>query len=162
MYCQSYSPRLICLGPRATARFSRSKPSILGSFTFPFWEEQCVFDPVSLRQSQVSCDLRYPAELKASSYINRNLVPRGASINEPLGTTTMPSDSRPRSCRPSKPPSSPTPYRYLDPAQAIAEAWKRETPESQRQWRLADLRAKQQYLSPPLWTTTKTPVGVKL
>lgn len=64
---------------------------------------------------QVSCDLRYPAELKASSYINRNLVPRGASINEPLGTTTV------RSClsfTPLWPPDAPcrcrpTPARVL-------------------------------------------------
>ncbi|KZT71733.1 hypothetical protein DAEQUDRAFT_763576 [Daedalea quercina L-15889] len=101
------------------------------------------------------------AELKASSYINRNLVPQGGSINEPL-TTLMPSDSRPRSCRQSNTSSAATPCRYLTPAQAIAEAWRRETPEAQRQWRLADLRAKQQYLSPTNWTTTKTPVGVKL
>ncbi|KAH9932438.1 uncharacterized protein B0H18DRAFT_859876, partial [Fomitopsis serialis] len=63
------------------------------------------------------------------------------------------SDSRPRSCRQTTNSSPATPCRYLTPAQAIAEAWKRETPESQRQWRLADLRAKQQYISPARWST---------
>lgn len=59
-------------------------------------------------RKQVSCDLRYAAELKASSYINRNLVRRGASINEPLTTLVRsclsftplwPSDT-PCRCRP--------------------------------------------------------------
>lgn len=98
--CVSYASGLA----RQHGSRNKSCPSIPDSFTFPFWATQCVFDPVSLRQSvcaararyavaqmppaakQVSCDLRYAAELKAPSYINRNLVRRGASINEPLTT----------------------------------------------------------------------------
>ncbi|KZT10915.1 uncharacterized protein LAESUDRAFT_643347 [Laetiporus sulphureus 93-53] len=43
------------------------------------------------------------------------------------------------------------PNDHLTPGQAISEAWKRESPESQAQWRLADARARQQYLAPPRW-----------
>ena len=41
----------------------------------------------------------------------------------------------------------------LSPAQAIAQAWLRESAESQQQWRVADLRVKQQYLNPIRWDT---------
>lgn len=48
------------------------------------------------------------------------------------------------------------------PADAIAEAWKKETPESQQYWRLADIRAKEKYLSPPVWSRTKPAAASKM
>ncbi|PCH36023.1 hypothetical protein WOLCODRAFT_28303 [Wolfiporia cocos MD-104 SS10] len=54
------------------------------------------------------------------------------------------------------------PMQNMSPAQAIAEAWKRETPESQRQWRMADVRAREQYVSPPRWTVAKKAVVAKM
>ena len=41
----------------------------------------------------------------------------------------------------------------LTPAQAIAQAWMRESPEAQAAWRLADARAKEQYMNPVRWNT---------
>ncbi|KAI0786569.1 hypothetical protein C8Q75DRAFT_257711 [Abortiporus biennis] len=45
---------------------------------------------------------------------------------------------------------------------AIAEAWKHETLESQRQWRIADVRAKDQYLYPTRTRLTTTKVGSRM
>ncbi|KAI0929865.1 hypothetical protein AcV5_006716 [Taiwanofungus camphoratus] len=54
---------------------------------------------------------------------------------------------RPITHRASQPPQN----MPLTPAQAIAEAWKRESPETQKQWRMADVKAREQYLSPQRW-----------
>ena len=45
------------------------------------------------------------------------------------------------------------PRATLTPAQAIAQAWMRESPEAQAAWRLADARAKEQYMNPVRWNT---------
>ncbi|KAH9929565.1 uncharacterized protein BXZ73DRAFT_102094 [Epithele typhae] len=71
--------------------------------------------------------------------------------------TVMPSDPpspthAPRS-GPHRTPTTPTtPRPALSPAQAIAQAWLRESAESQHQWRMADIRAKQKYLDPVRWS----------
>ncbi|KAH8107713.1 hypothetical protein BXZ70DRAFT_912276 [Cristinia sonorae] len=49
--------------------------------------------------------------------------------------------------------------KHVSPAQAIAEAWSKETPESQQYWRVADVRARERYLSSLVWSRPK-PVAV--
>ncbi|EJF65032.1 hypothetical protein DICSQDRAFT_98495 [Dichomitus squalens LYAD-421 SS1] len=48
---------------------------------------------------------------------------------------------------------SSAPRAALTPAQAIAQAWMRESAEAQAQWRMADVRAKEQYMNPVRWNT---------
>ncbi|GBE80465.1 hypothetical protein SCP_0301800 [Sparassis crispa] len=43
----------------------------------------------------------------------------------------------------------------LTPAQVIAQAWNRESQESQEQWRMADAKARQQYTSPHVWANAR-------
>ena len=76
----------------------------------------------------------------------------------------MPSDPP----SPTHPQQRPSPHRVhttpaaprtaLSPAAAIAQAWLRESAESQHQWRMADVRAKQSYLEPVRWGTETSPV----
>ena len=54
-------------------------------------------------------------------------------------------------------PAASTPRAALNPAQAIAQAWLRESPEAQQQWRRADVRAKEQYLNPIRWDAAFRP-----
>ncbi|KAI0823416.1 hypothetical protein BC628DRAFT_535227 [Trametes gibbosa] len=65
--------------------------------------------------------------------------------------SAMPSDP-PSPARPPKRPTAQrtqTPQRSaLTPAQAIAQAWMRESPESQKKWRAADAQAKDRYTDP--------------
>ncbi|KAF8893511.1 hypothetical protein BD779DRAFT_1506658 [Infundibulicybe gibba] len=57
----------------------------------------------------------------------------------------MTSDSPPsNSTRKQSPPSSPK----LSPAQAIAEAWKRESVETQQRWRNLDANVRSRYTAP--------------
>ncbi|KAI0368307.1 hypothetical protein BV20DRAFT_969352 [Pilatotrama ljubarskyi] len=66
----------------------------------------------------------------------------------------MPSDP-PSPARPQRPTTQrtqTTPTRSaVTPAQAIAQAWMRESPEAQRKWRMADALAKEKYLNPLRW-----------
>ncbi|KAI1795505.1 hypothetical protein LXA43DRAFT_1090675 [Ganoderma leucocontextum] len=58
-----------------------------------------------------------------------------------------------------------TPRATLSPAQAIAQAWMRELPEAQAQWRKADVRAQEQYTNPIRWNTgrpEKKRIGAKM
>lgn len=50
-------------------------------------------------------------------------------------------------------PAASTPLPALSPAQAIAQAWHRESAEAQQRWRMADKRAKEQYVNPTRWDT---------
>ncbi|KAF9472435.1 hypothetical protein BDN70DRAFT_886980 [Pholiota conissans] len=57
----------------------------------------------------------------------------------------MTSDSSsPRGMRKEIRPASPT----ISPAQAIADAWKRESPENQEKWRKLDAEVKTRYNAP--------------
>ncbi|KAL7281497.1 hypothetical protein ACG7TL_004812 [Trametes sanguinea] len=70
--------------------------------------------------------------------------------------TQMPSDppSPARPQRPTHPRTQTTTARSaLTPAQAIAQAWMRESPESQQKWRKADALAKEKYMNPIRWNT---------
>ncbi|RDB25228.1 hypothetical protein Hypma_007928 [Hypsizygus marmoreus] len=60
----------------------------------------------------------------------------------------MSSDSPPlRSARKQTPPRPPSPP--PSPAQAIADAWKRESAESQEAWRRINARVRLRYTAPP-------------
>ena len=53
----------------------------------------------------------------------------------------------------------------LSPAQAIAEAWQRESDDSKKRWRAADARMREQYYAPPPWAPTgrrRVSVGSKM
>ncbi|KAI9067341.1 hypothetical protein FKP32DRAFT_1588699 [Trametes sanguinea] len=69
----------------------------------------------------------------------------------------MPSDP-PSPARPQRPThprtqTTTTPRSALTPAQAIAQAWMRESPEAQQKWRKADALAKEKYMNPVRWNT---------
>ena len=53
--------------------------------------------------------------------------------------------------------ASSAPRTALSPAQAIAQAWLRESAEAQHQWRMADVRAKEKYLDPVRWNAGASP-----
>ena len=57
------------------------------------------------------------------------------------------------------------PLAGLSPAQAIAEAWQRESDDSKKRWRAADARMREQYYAPHPWTPAgraRVPVGSKM
>ncbi|KAI0759862.1 hypothetical protein BD413DRAFT_268594 [Trametes elegans] len=77
----------------------------------------------------------------------------------------MPSDP-PSPARPQRPTTprtqtSPAPPSPLTPAQAIAQAWMRESPEAQQRWRRADEEAKERYHNPIRWNTAGRSPGRK-
>ncbi|EIW62787.1 uncharacterized protein TRAVEDRAFT_112771 [Trametes versicolor FP-101664 SS1] len=77
----------------------------------------------------------------------------------------MPSSDPPSPARPQRPTASRTPRPTtprtqtpprgspLTPAQAIAQAWMRESPESKQKWRAADAQARDSYTNPTRWNT---------
>ncbi|EKM54744.1 uncharacterized protein PHACADRAFT_258786 [Phanerochaete carnosa HHB-10118-sp] len=52
---------------------------------------------------------------------------------------------------------------HMSPAEAIAQAWQRESEESKRHWRAADARTKERYYAPHPWSSTgRKTVGTKM
>ncbi|KAH9858902.1 hypothetical protein C2E23DRAFT_880316 [Lenzites betulinus] len=73
----------------------------------------------------------------------------GPYLHDPF-TTIMPSDP-PSPARPQRPTAQRTqtpPRSALTPAQAIAQAWMRESSESKKKWRAADAHARDRYTDP--------------
>ncbi len=98
-----------------------------------------------------------PAFLPASSHADADTLLRTQMPSDP------PSPTQAQRPSPHRTQSTTSPLRAqnttvsrsvsLSPAQAIAQAWMRESAESQQQWRMADLRVKEQYLNPIRWDT---------
>ncbi|KAI0663365.1 hypothetical protein C8Q70DRAFT_1042134 [Cubamyces menziesii] len=69
----------------------------------------------------------------------------------------MPSDpptpTRPQRPTPTRTQTTTAARSALTPAQAIAQAWMRESSEAQQKWRVADALAKEKYVNPIRWST---------
>ncbi|KAM5531633.1 hypothetical protein V8D89_014685 [Ganoderma adspersum] len=90
--------------------------------------------------------------------------PSPTTLPHPHPHTLTQRPSPPRTQTPTLTPCT-APRSPLSPAQAIAQAWMRESPEAQAQWRKADVRAKEQYTNPIRWNTgrpEKKRLGAKM
>lgn len=124
-----------------------------------------------------------PRCVHAPSYIRTNLVSAPAICYDPLTTlvrSPCPSPGSTNSNAPSQMASDSSAYPPLShvlstaahrrptnmsPAQAIAEAWQRESEDSKKRWKAKDARVKDHYYAPHPWSSVgrnKPQVGSKM